>query len=735
MVDQLLAGCRVEPLGSYLKGVGVLRLVAEQADPEARGTWQGDEFVLSTRLEAEELLDFFFHDWRPTPLVSPWNKGAGFDAGGKSPAAVRALGAVEASGTSRLKPYRDTIVVARQVGGMALTTEEVVQICRARLPDAALAWLDAAIVLTGGRPAFAPILGTGGNLGRQELSVNFMQHVIEVIALEDGSDQPGASASWLRSSLFAGEQVALCRAPTGQYDPGRAGGVNSSPLGDGGSLVNPWDFVLALEGAVAFASAAARRLGAESGGTAAMPFTVGATPVGYADACSAKGDRYELWAPLWGRPATWPEVSRLLGEGRAQWGRRQSTSGLDFVRATASLGIDRGVDRFVRHAIVQRFGQSMLALPVGRIDVRAKPGVPALQALDGWVNQLARADDPPAAISSALHRLEAAQFQMAMRGGGRRLQEVLVALADLEGVAAQATTFRARAGVKPVGGLPAPEWLPALAADGGSSVELRLAACLASLHDGRRPGVAPGRAGSLALLLRPVQLDERRRLDWASGGAPVPGMARRPVVDLLADAHRQRAVRVVQAGEDEPEGDRHPVGVQSAFTVGLTAAREDAARLVDGSVNDEHLRDLLAGLLLLDWSGALPPRWALPPEPWTRPMEPAWAVLAPFFEARQNLLRPQAGWVARLGAGQVTGVLKAALLRLHGLEQREVVVVNARVMASGTQGKRLASALLLRLTHGAYAALLDQVAPRLTDGYNPAESLLVAVTQKGTSIS
>lgn len=715
MPDQALTGCRAEPLGSYLKCVGALRLVAEQADPEARGRWQGDEFILSTRLEVDDLVDFFLLAWRPTPLVSPWNKGGGFDVGGKSPAAVQTLSAVEGSHTSRLEPYRDAIAIARQVGEMALTKEQTVGACRSLLPDAALAWLDAAVVLTDAGPAYAPLLGSGGNLGRLELSVNFMQHVVEVMTLDDGRGQPPGSAAWLRSSLFAGEQVPLRRASSGQYDPGRSGGVNSSPLGDGGSLVNPWDFILALEGAVAFASAAARRLGATSGGTAAMPFTVGATPVGYADACSAEGTRGEFWAPLWGRPATWSEVSRLLGEGRAQWGKRQSRSGLDFVRATASLGVDRGVDRFVRHAIVQRFGQNMLAVPVGRIDVRVKPGVPALEQLDGWVSRLARADSPPATVSSALHRLDEAQFQMAMRGGGRRLQEVLVVLADLEAAVARATTFRGKAGVQPVRGLPASEWLPALESEGGSSAELRLAACLASLHDGRWPGAAPTRVGSLAQLLRPIQLDDRWRLSWAARGAAVPGMAKRPVIDLLAEAHRQRVVRLVQAGKDGPERDRDPVGVQSAYVYGLTASRGDVARLIEGSVDAGHLRSLLGGLLLLDWSGAQPAPSITAPESWSGHIQPAWAVLAPFFDVRQEALRPQAGWVAQLAAGRVKRVLDAALLRLRGLEQREVVVRNAEVLASGAEGKRLASALLLRLAHGTRAALLDQVAPPTTN--------------------
>lgn len=54
-----LEGCTAMPFGAYLKGLGVLRLVVEQADGGARGWWDGDTFALDSKLDREELLDFF----------------------------------------------------------------------------------------------------------------------------------------------------------------------------------------------------------------------------------------------------------------------------------------------------------------------------------------------------------------------------------------------------------------------------------------------------------------------------------------------------------------------------------------------------------------------------------------------------------------------------------------------------------------------------------------------------
>ncbi len=59
MPEIQLPGCMTEPLGSYLKALGVLRLVAEQADPSAAGWWAGDTFMLRSRFDLEELEQFF----------------------------------------------------------------------------------------------------------------------------------------------------------------------------------------------------------------------------------------------------------------------------------------------------------------------------------------------------------------------------------------------------------------------------------------------------------------------------------------------------------------------------------------------------------------------------------------------------------------------------------------------------------------------------------------------------
>ena len=76
-----LHGCTPEPLMSYLKALGVFRLVAEQADPAATMSWHGGACRLHTTLDRDGLTDFFLNGYCPTPVVGPWGARSGFFPG------------------------------------------------------------------------------------------------------------------------------------------------------------------------------------------------------------------------------------------------------------------------------------------------------------------------------------------------------------------------------------------------------------------------------------------------------------------------------------------------------------------------------------------------------------------------------------------------------------------------------------------------------------------------------
>ena len=175
---------------------------------------------------------------------------------------------------------------------------------------------------------------------------------------------------------------------------------------EGNALVNPWDFALMLEGTLILAGAAARRLGVGHGDRAAFPFTVRSSTVGYASEADGEeaDSRGEIWLPRWDGPASLAEIRLVFAEGRAEINGRQSRDGVDFARAAAGLGIDRGIDAFVRYGFLKRSGKSFVAAPLGDFPVRVHRSVDLLREVDPWLEALkwsSSGDDVPARFRMA----------------------------------------------------------------------------------------------------------------------------------------------------------------------------------------------------------------------------------------------------------------------------------------------------------------------------------------------
>ncbi len=186
-----LNGCAPTPLASYLKALGVLRLISSPtnhisgaaADPGARGWWENERFHLRTTLSRDALLHFFLDEYAPSPIIAPWNGGSGFypkdNKDGFDPLTAEKV-------AKRFECISSAIRSAsRTVAGLALTERpdgdakvELVAMLRAALPDAALAWVDSALALSGGGLAYPQLLGTGGNDGRLDFTNNFARRLV-----------------------------------------------------------------------------------------------------------------------------------------------------------------------------------------------------------------------------------------------------------------------------------------------------------------------------------------------------------------------------------------------------------------------------------------------------------------------------------------------------------------------------------------------------------------------------
>ncbi|MGH8870669.1 MAG: type I-G CRISPR-associated protein Cas8g1/Csx17 [Acidimicrobiia bacterium] len=696
MPDVLLRGCRTEPLGSYLKGLGVFRLIAEQLDPRATAKWQGDVLVVSSSAELEEMVAFFMHRYRPTPVIAPWN-GRTITAFHKDKRR-NPIRIIEATTDDRLEAIRRTIVATRTVyeRGRAMgldprvkkEKEQWVRLCRNTFPDEGLDWIDAVVVLTTDAAAY-PLLagGTGGVLGSGDISLNFLEHVAAL-----AGPPSEALESQLAHELTGEGRPKLNEGLIGQFDPGRAGGANV-----GRSLVNRWEFVLMIEGALLFTAAAARALGFGQTSTAAMPFTVKATAADFGSAAGGEDIKGEIWAPVWRRPVFLDELKQLLSEGRASWAGRQARTGLDFVRAAHSLGVDRGIDQFVRHSIGVRFGDANLAVPIGRVRVAERHGVPVMAQLDNWLSRLRRLTNPSAAVARGVRLVERAIFEAASTGQPRDFQKLLGDVAQLDRTLGRSGASRKEVG--PISELISTDWLPLVEDE---STELHLATGYASLRS------EPRGPSALRTATQPLKRESDGRLVWRDRSPTIDGVDSRPILDVIAALAAHRAIEAQQQKRrGEGEGPGVVIGFEYAQQVPLALARGFFA----GSFDTQKFERLVLALLCLSWRpGDIRRPMITSPG---APHPPAFSIVAPFGRhgpievdgVGQVRLLCHPRWPAMLIAGHVEHVLEQVLLRMAVARLRPHPL-SPRRLAVGVNPNHLAASLLISMSRKGAASLI-----------------------------
>ena len=689
----LLSGCQPVPLASYLKALGVFRIVAEQEDCKIQSAWHDEKLLLFTKLDRPRLMEFFLTRYRPSPVLAPWNGGSGFYPKDNH----SGISAIESAHSDRLKTYRDCIEQGRkalQQLGIDERPEgdqkfDLLRALRNELPEDALAWLDAAVLLTEDNPKYPPLLGTGGNDGRLDFTNNFMQRLIDAIDPNSGMATPRAKRD-LESALFGTPEPGMRSTAIGQFAPGNAGGVNASSGFEGDASVNPWDFVLMIEGALLFAATVTRRLESAATGTLSYPFTV--RPVGSGSGSAALGDegnaRAEIWMPLWESPASYHELRSLLSEGKATLGRRPARDGLDFIRAVSRLGIDRGISQFQRYAFLMRSGKAYLATPLNRIEVQRNPAmdlVSEIESRDQWLNRfrrLARSDHAANRVKSLVRRLEDAIFDLSLQrhDPAPATQRLLTVLGQAERYLAISPT--AREACPPVPWL-GPQWF--IQADDGSD-EVAIAAALASLHAHQHAGseersriVLPMR-GHLA----PVATD--RRVRWQADDNHQVTWSEAPIqTNLLNTLHRRLLLAQQMDLPDKP------------FTFIRYASTHSIAHWLSGELDDSRIESLFLGFCLtrLPQGG--------PPSTRVLPVLPAtYRMLKPFFCTDRQLheaefmpadralpLPPEL--LRKLAANDAASALRIAQPRLRNAGIR---VPFHDLAASRIDGSRLCAALM-----------------------------------------
>ena len=585
-----LKGCSPVPLAHYLKALGLMKIISTQFDRNALGYWKNDSFYFRTNKTEKQLTEFLFEAYSPTPVVSPWNGGSGFSPNDYTDALERILSTTD----ERFENYRESIKkgknVRKRMGIEKKVSkdqkEPVLNLCRNIFPDCSLEWLDAAFVLTDSGVKYPPLLGTGGNDGRLDFSNNFMKNLVSML-MEIGKD---GSVNLLENSLFDYQINDMTKSAIGQFFPYAAGGANASVGFDSDSKINPWDFIFMIEGTLLFAASCSRKHQETGSNALSYPFSVRPTSAGYGSSANKDEEksRPEIWVPLWSNPISIDELKMILSEGRSTIERKHAVNGIDFARAIAMLGVDRGINEFQRYGFQVRNGLAYFATPLGRFKVQRKPDADLLMEIDSWLDRFrykCTKDDTPASLAKTVNNLDRSIMDICRKEGLHIVQDLLINLGKCEKSMVNSLSWSQQAYLNPIPPLSS-KWLKK--ADDGS-VEFRLAASLASVYGKYGDRFIPFRY-NLEPVNRSIFEEKAKNVWWKEENNKDYVPTKGDIFRTLNSIIERRIITAQQNNVDSyPDHGR------------ITADLGDISDFLEGRCNYGKIIDLLWGLILLDW--------------------------------------------------------------------------------------------------------------------------------------
>jgi CRISPR-associated protein Csx17 len=584
-----LRGCTTEPMINYLKSLGVFRIISKQVDGRSRALWTKGCLSLQADIDESSFTDFLLEDYGPSPLFGPWGAWSGFYDSEKKP--KEALDSLLASEDERFLDFRESALtireLMRELGVKSKPKDEdklqLLIDLRSGVGDEMIDWLDTCYVLSDDSKKFMPVLGTGGNEGNGSYFSVYLQ-ALDMMLLQSRERSRGL----LENSLYSRGSPKLEDISPGQFSPGSIAEVNATEgYRKKRNLVNPWDFILAMEGSLMFAGMASRRYNTNSSGNASFPFIVTPSASGSSHLSSMDSKGYfesEIWVPVWTNPASLVELETLFGEGRAMVGRRQARDGLDFARSVSSLGVDRGIGSFVRYGRMKRQGSgtnaNAIAVPLGQIEVRDDRGVDLIADIDTWLGKLRRAcsnDNTANKLGSGLRRLEDSIFRLCAAGGRHRLLDLLMEIGRME----RTLSMTPNVSVPPFTGLH-PQWV-GQSYDG--TPEFRIALSLASVYNKD--------LGPLRLQMEPIKWDKGRMSGWANDTKVVWTQGSLPM-NLSLVLKR----RMMEASRSDIE--HCPSDGKS------TTSLADVQSFIEGTTDDVKINDLIWAFNCLRWGETVP---------------------------------------------------------------------------------------------------------------------------------
>ena len=433
-----------------------------------------------------------------------------------------------------------------------------------------------------------------------------------------------------------------------------------------------------MEGAQLFRGSVHRRLGTRAKGKAVFPFICRPkAPLTIGEV----GHRHsELWAPLWHKPATLPEIEAVFRTGLAEVDGRPASAPHEFAVAALRAGVDAGISAFVRFEFRQTTSaqvfEAIPSNPVLVASARNRVHSSLLTPLinTGWLGRLPSDPNDPKQrrrFRGLRGPVESAILHLAEEPDDpRRWQGLLGELSKTQQRMDRNKQLRERC--LPVPGLN-PSWVSR--AWPNPPLEIRVARAIASLQACSRPGknVRPGVDPILGNIFGvEVSTNGKRGFPKVRPNRAVwhEGSVTRAMIELLLR-------RLIDADEFAPP----PLCALRWCHLG------DIGEFLGGrsSFDDSLLSAWLPALTLIDWWGPTP-RVENSGDNSMFPLSPLYTLLRPLF--LPETLETGEKALIDLGNSDSTRLRPTALRRIvHLLLQNQLDEVVAyarnRYLASG----------------------------------------------------
>jgi len=602
-------GLRPTSLGAYLAALGLLKVLSRwRRFPEKPPAWPD--------------------------VRAAWRDGVLYLVGGPSDREALADALMTVADQASWAPYERGWADAQKASTKAKSSAKLA-LWQAEAGETELE-LFAAHAAPASRVFFNPLLGSGGNAGKRAFADGWKKATEALKPPKTSKKRSSkANADERREALNAfieGEasswQAKKLNAASWFSDANKLYNSGQSPFSEG--VISPWAMALACEGLAFFAGGASRRLGAQTRPVGAFPFVVVAAAPETAG--EAGRDRGEVWAPLWSRPMTVPEVNALFMRGRAEIGGRGAVTPAAFAVAIARRGVDAGVKEFRRFALgkttsTNTFEPRYLGaapVPSGAADVRSE----AFERLLGLIESLPadRKEGQRWRFVGLRGPLESAIVHAASAPDD---PEAAAALLDAAVRALDQVDVNRSFREKGVLWRPLPlDWLPTLFAGDAPTVEARLALSLVSAFPIECP---------FAFYRFGVEWRDKTRDGGRKGNFPYAHPKTTPARWVWRGGSLARNLGATLQRRLLDWEDEHERGAPPTRTP-IAARLSDIEAWLDGDIDEALLTRWLSRLALFDWSFIPANVRALSPFDNTRaavrPTLALYGLLHPLFDLR-----------------------------------------------------------------------------------------------------